>query len=225
MSFDGEKFSNLMKDKKITTLEMINKLKDNYNIEITVDTMKSYRRKSGKNRTPSLDKLRAFSEILNTTIDELSGIPTVSTVKMVPVKANVSCGSSEIITMQDFSRKAYYNGDYWTPRLYCVIANGSSMSPEIDDGDQVFIDPDVQPTNGDMVLYKLNNEYAIKVLVIDEDAHIMQFIPYNPSNEFKTRTIRLDDEETMSELIVHKVVSVNKLMFNNRAARLKMIGR
>ena len=64
-----------------------------------------------------------------------------------------------------------------------------------------------------------------KVLVIDNDAYIVQFVPYNSSDSFKTRTIKLDDEESMSKLTYHKVVSVNKLKFNNRAARLKLIGR
>ena len=53
----------------------------------------------------------------------------------------------------------------------------------------------------------------------------MQFVPYNSSETFKTKTIRLDDEETLAKLTYHKVVSVNKLKFNNRAARLKLIGR
>mgnify|MGYP000302389047 CR=1 FL=1 len=43
---------------------------------------------------------------------------------------------------------------------------------------------------------------------IDEDAYIMQFVPYNHSDCFKTRTIRLDDEDTMSRLICHKVVDI-----------------
>jgi hypothetical protein len=69
------------------------------------------------------------------------------------------------------------------------------------------------------------DENAIKVLAIDKEAHIMQFVPYNSSETFKTKTIRLDDEETLAKLTYHKVVSVNKLKFNNRAARLKLIGR
>lgn len=176
---------------------------------------------------PNIDTINAIATYLNIDVSSLlnENIQDKKPVKLVPIKANASCGSSEIATIQDFSRKAYYNGEFWTPSLYCVIANGSSMSPEIDDGDEVIIDPDVKPINGDMVLYKIDNEFAIKVLVIDEDAHIMQFIPYNPSEEFKTRTVRLDDEDTMNRLMIHKVVSVNKLMFNNRAARLKMIGR
>ncbi len=225
MSFNGERFSNLLKEKNITTLEMINVLKTKYGIEITIDTMKSYRRKSGRNATPSLDKLTAFAEILNTTIDELSGREKEKTVKLVPVVGTASCGGAEINHLQDENKKAYYNGDFWKQSLYCVIANGDSMSPEIDDGDEVIIDPDVPCQHGDMVYYKIDDESAIKVLAIDKEAHIMQFVPYNSSENFKTKTIRLDDEETIERLTYHKVVSVNKLKFNNRAARLKLIGR
>jgi SOS-response transcriptional repressor LexA len=98
------------------------------------------------------------------------------------------------------------------------------MSPEIEDGDEVICDPDVDVQNGDMVHYTIGNEEAIKIYVRDEDAFILQFVPYNQSGTFKTRTIRLDDEEA-NEVKISKVVSVNKLKFNNRAARLKMIGR
>ena len=96
MSFNGERFSNLLKEKNITTLEMINILKTKYGIDITIDTMKSYRRKSGMNATPSLDKLTAFAEILNTSIDELSGKKKEKTVKPVPVVGTASCGGTEI---------------------------------------------------------------------------------------------------------------------------------
>ena len=224
MFFDGEKFSNMLKEKNITTVEVINRLKDEYNIDITIDTMKSYRRKSGV-RTPSLDKLTAFAEILETSIDALSGREVETPAKLVPVIGTASCGNCDINHLQDTSKKAYYNGDFWKKSLYCVIANGDSMSPEIDDGDEVIIDPDVKPITGDMVHYKIDDESAIKVLVVDEDAYIMQFIPYNSNDCFKIRTVRLDDEDTMNRLSFHKVVSVNKLKFNNRAARLKMIGR
>ena len=72
MSFNGEVFSELIKSKGLTTLEIINILKNSYDIDMTIDTMKSYRRKNNP-RTPSLDKLIAFSEILGTSIDVISG--------------------------------------------------------------------------------------------------------------------------------------------------------
>lgn len=225
MSFDGELFSDLIKKRGFTALEIIDILKNKYNIDITIDTLKSYRRKGGKNATPTLDKLKAFSEILNTTIDALSGKNNEKPVKTVPIIGTASCGGSDINHLQEDNKKAFYNGEFWKPSLYCLIANGDSMSPEIDDGDEVIIDPDIQCQHGDMVYYKIDGESAIKVLVIDQEAYIMQFVPYNSSEDFKTKTIRLDDQDTLDKLIYHKVVSVNKLKFNNRLARLKMIGR
>lgn len=175
---------------------------------------------------PSLEVVSLIATTLNIDVSELMGQKqTERPAKLVPVVGTASCGSCDINHLQDTSKKAYYNGDFWKNSLYCVIANGESMSPEIDDGDEVIIDPDVKPITGDMVHYKIDDESAIKVLVIDEDAYIMQFIPYNSNDCFKTRTVRLDDEDAMSRLSFHKVVSVNKLKFNNRAARLKMIGR
>lgn len=224
MSFNSELFVELLKKRNITTVELIDIMKNKYGIETTIDGIKSYRRKSGKNATPSLEKLVAFAEILGTTVDALSGRQELE-VSFVPVIGTASCGGPEINYLQDETRKAYYNREFWKKSLYCLIANGDSMAPEIDDGDEVIIDPDVKCQTGDMVHYKIDGESAIKVLVIDNDAYIVQFVPYNSSDSFKTRTIRLDDEESMAKLTYHKVVSVNKLKFNNRAARLKLIGR
>ncbi|MGB7402679.1 MAG: LexA family transcriptional regulator [Arcobacter sp.] len=175
---------------------------------------------TGKNN-PTHQNMLKIAEILDI---DLSNDDNTSSVKFVPITGTASCGALEP-SIYDHKDKAYYNGDFWKKSLYCVIACGDSMSPEIDDGDEVIIDPDVKPTTGDMVYYKVDDEAAIKVLVEDTDAYLLQFIPYNSSQEFKTKTIRIDDEETMSKLSIHKVVSVNKLKFNNRSARLKMIGR
>lgn len=211
MATYGEKLKEARKSKNLSQ-DMLAKLIGVSRVAIT-----NYERNTN---TPTFDNMKKLSNILGKDLTSEE-----KPVKMIPITANASCGAVEINSLQDFSRRAYYNGEYWKESLYCVIANGESMSPEIDNGDEVIIDPDVKPITGDMVLYRLDDEYAIKVLVVDEDAHIMQFVPYNPNEEFKTRTVRLDDEDTMNSLIVHKVVSVNKLMFNNRASRLKMIGR
>ena len=98
------------------------------------------------------------------------------------------------------------------------------MAPEIEDGDEIICNPDIEPKNGDMVHYKLFGESAIKVYFFDEEVNIVQFIPYNPSENFKTKTIRLDDD-IANELKISKVVAVNKLKFNNRLSRLKLIGK
>lgn len=145
--------------------------------------------------------------------------------KPVPVIGTASCGSCDINTLQDTSIKVSVAEKDWNEHLYAVIANGDSMATELYDGDKAIIDPNIKPVSGDIVYYKIDDESAIKVLVVDREAHIMQFVPYNHSDCFKTKTIRLDDEDTMNRLICHKVVDTVNSKRNNRAARLKMIGR
>jgi SOS-response transcriptional repressor LexA len=148
----------------------------------------------------------------------------LKSVMNVPVIGETSCGAAIGSSFQDVGRTCYYRGDMFHNDLYCVIASGDSMAPEIEDGDEIVCDPRVKPAHGDLVHYLIHGESAVKVYVVDNDAHIVQFVPYNSSETFKTRTIRLDDEEA-GELKIVKVVAVNKLKFNNKSARLKLIGR
>jgi repressor LexA len=207
----GEKLKNARKNKNLSQ-EMLGKLIGVSRVAIT-----NYEK--GHNH-PTYENIKKLSNLLgiNLAAEEKQ-------VKSIPIIGTASCGNCETNYLQDTSLRALYNGEFWKESLYCVIANGDSMSPEIDDGDEVIIDPSVKCVTGDMVHYKIDDESAIKVLVIDDEAHIMQFIPYNSNDCFKTKTIRLDDEDTLQRLSMYKVVSVNKLKFNNRAARLKMIGR
>ena len=148
----------------------------------------------------------------------------IKSVSKVPIRGETSCGSATSNSNQERGKTCNYNGEFFHTDLYCVIACGESMSPEIEDGDEIICDPRVTAVHGDLVHYTIHGESAVKLYTIDEDAHLLQFVPYNLSPDFKVRTIRLDDEE-VSDLTVVKVVSVNKLKFNNRAARLKLIGR
>ena len=152
-------------------------------------------------------------------LDEEMTMRPVRTVKIVGTS---SCGSLDINHFQG-EKYALFNGEEYHERYYCVIACGDSMAPEIDDGDEVICDPAADIINGDMVHYTIGNESAIKVYVKDEDAYIIQFVPYNPSETFKIRTVRLDDDSTIIKMT--KVISVNKRKTNNRLARLKLIGR
>lgn len=170
------------------------------------------------------DALKAIAEHFSVSLDFLNGMDDSKT-KLVPIVGTASCGSCDINTLQDTSLKVSVPEIDWNKNLYAVIANGDSMATELYDGDKAIIDPNVKPVSGDIVYYKIDDEAAIKVLVIDEDAYIMQFVPYNHSDCFKTRTVRLDDEDTMNRLICHKVVDTVSNKRNNRAARLKMIGR
>ncbi len=154
----------------------------------------------------------------------LLGGVTFDSVKRVPVIGTASCGGVDLNYLQDKNKTAYYKGEFYTDRLYCVIASGDSMASEIEDGDEVICDPDVQTRSGDIVHYTLGDESAIKVLWEDEDANLLQLIPYNQTETFKTTTIRKDDA-LFNELTMSKVVAVNKLKFTNRSARLRQIGR
>ena len=144
-------------------------------------------------------------------------------VSLIPVVGSTSCGSPDLNHLQE-GRTCYYNGDFYKDSLYCVIANGDSMAPDIEDGDEIICDPDEDAVNGDMVHYQINGESAVKIYIKDEEAYLIQFVPYNNSNTFKTKTVRLDDDE-FQDLKISKVVAVNKLKINNRASRLRMIGR
>jgi SOS-response transcriptional repressor LexA len=180
---------------------------------------------NSKTRTPSPDMINKIANVLGIEVEKLLGITINKTtmVRKIPIIGASSCGDpiSDDYHGNEF---AYYNGEFWTQKLYCVIACGDSMSPDIEDGDEVICDPERKPQHGDIVEYKIRNERAIKIYVEDVDANIIQLIPYNQSAEFKIRTIRLDDEE-VNDLSISVVVAINKMRFHNRKARLKIIGR
>jgi len=174
--------------------------------------------------TPTLSNLKKIISVLDLDSNYFDDEKRFTSVRIIPITGTASCGGSEMDYLQDTDRTCYYNGDFFTESLYCVIANGDSMAPEIEDGDEVVCDPDVTPQSGDIVHYTINSESAIKVFVEDKEANLLQLVPYNATDDFKTRTIRLDDDEAY-DLKLSKVVAVNKLKFNNRASRLRLIGR
>lgn len=150
------------------------------------------------------------------------GESAIKPVKKIPIVGNVSYGKIALSTYQRNSEYACYNGEFYMHKLYCLIACGDSMSPEIEDGDEVMCDPEAEVQNGDMVHYAIGNESAVKIYIKNDDAHIIQFVPCNQSENFKTKIIRLDDDMA-NEVKISKIVAVNKLKFSNRKARLKLI--
>lgn len=145
-------------------------------------------------------------------------------VKQIPIIGTTSCGDMDTNQLQEENKTAYYRGDFWSEKLYALVACGDSMSPEIESGDEIICDPEIAPQNGDIVHYKIGSESAVKVYYEDSEANIIQFVPYNSTDDFKTRTVRIDNEE-YNFLEIAKVVAINKMTFNNRRARLRMIGR
>lgn len=215
----GDYLNKLMKETKTTNLKLSDWLSANGK-EIGQNAIAKYR---NNNRVPNIETMKLIASYFNVPEQYFfdgKELPVFS----IPIIGTASCGGLDENHLQIENRVAYYNGDNFNSNLYCVIANGDSMAPEIEDGDEIICDPFIEPQNGDIVHYRIGNESAIKIYFKDEDAFIVQFIPYNQNEDFKTKTIRLDDDIS-DELKIAKVVSVNKLKFNNRKSRLKLIGR
>lgn len=215
MSF-ADNLKKLMKQNKITAAEIAEK------VGLSRGTVTHW--SNGVRFPGDEETIKKVAKILRVSVDDLFANEDQKPVAKIPIIGETSCGSAIISSFQDIGRTCYYRGDFFSPELYCVIASGDSMAPEIEDGDEIICDPRVKPAHGDLVHYMIHGESAAKVYVIDTEANLVQFVPYNPSETFKTRTIRLDDEEA-SDLKVVKVVAVNKLKFNNKSARLKLINR
>jgi phage repressor protein C with HTH and peptisase S24 domain len=221
----SQRLKKIINDSGFNNEALSQKLKDEFGFKISKESIAKYKNGS---RTPSPEFIENVLKLTGAKASDIFiGEVKVGRreIKEVPIVGTASCGGADINYLQVEGMSCIINAEKWNEHLYCVIANGDSMSPEIDDGDEVIIDPNIKPINGDMVYYKIDEESAIKVLVVDEDAYILQFVPYNQSENFKTKTIRLDDEDTLNRLSYHKVVSVNKLKYNNRMARLRLIGR
>lgn len=217
----GTRLNYVMKEKKITNKAMSELLIETYNYSISKESIAKYR---NDERTPEPVLIKFMSDILSVSTDYLLGIDS-KPATTVPIIGVASCGGNNNMTRLPTDKKtAYYNSKGHNKSMYCVIANGDAMSTEIDNGDEVICNPLETPEHGDIVHYRLGEENAIKILCIDEEANIVQLVPYTPTDKFKTTTIRMDDE-LYSDLVMSKVVAVNKLTSDHKASRLKLIGR
>jgi SOS-response transcriptional repressor LexA len=182
---------------------------------------------SNGRRFPQNDEtIKKLLKVLQVESNELfeDTISDKKPVRKIPVVGTASCGLPEVSILDSDDEYCYYSGEDYNQDMYALIACGDSMAPEVENGDKVVCDPHAQVQTGDIVHYQVGNENAIKIYVRDEDAYIVQFIPYNTSEEFKTTTIRLDDD-LAQELKVSKVVGIFGTNVKNRKARLKFIGR
>ncbi|WP_086270084.1 LexA family protein [Campylobacter devanensis] len=146
-----------------------------------------------------------------------------SNIKFVPIVGSASCGIPLPNSYQDIENKAFCKSEIWHSDLYAIIANGDSMIPEIDDGDEVICDPKADILSGDIVHYQINDESAIKVFFKDENIGVIEFVPFNQNGDFKTLKFRIDDDSVYIKM--SKVIAINKSKMNNRQARLKAINR
>lgn len=216
----GDALDNIMKDRKITNKALSETLQNTYGYKVSKESIAKYR---NNDRRPNPVLIGYIADILNVSTDFLLGVDR-KVVNTVPVIGLASCGEKPSNFLYFIKKTAFYNGDDFNSDLYAVIANGSAMAPEIETRDEVICNPRSEPVSGDLVYYKIGSENGIKVLWIDDEANIVQLIPYKQSEDFKTTTFRKDDER-FSDLSLTKVVGINKITFNNHESRLAMIGR
>ena len=179
--------------------------------------------KRKENRKFSTEHITKLAKLFNVDENYLLGNESKTKVKKIPIIGTSSCGSAEQNFLQIEDSYCIFSADKWHEKLFCVIANGDSMAPEIENGDQVICDPLVMPRHGDLAYYSVNGESAIKVFVENRDAGIVMLKPVNANEHFKTTVFRVDDD-MFSDVKFAKVVGVNKTNFNNVSARLKLVG-
>lgn len=219
------------KEKKGFSYAQIAQMLSERGQEITIDGINFWFR-NNKNK-PEIEKIKILAEILEVPFNELAIISDdikseilggYSEVGLVPIIGEASCGIPLTNQFQETNAFAYVSSKIWNKYQYAVIACGSSMSPEIEDGDEVVCDKTANIQSGDMVHYKLNGEEAIKVFYDNKELDAIELIPYNPNSIFKVKTIKKDSDE-INNLEMVKVIRINKVHLNNRAARLRMVRR
>lgn len=209
-----------MKRLKISQQDIANYLAEN-EIPTPIDTIKSWFRADEKRRnTPELPKIKLLGQLLKLDAnDMIVGYSDNITVKRVPVVGGASCGIPSPSAMQETNVFTYCSASDYNDEVYAIIANGDSMSPEIDDGDEVICDPKSTILNGDIVHYHIGNDSAIKVYVKRGDS--LRLVSLNRSYGF------LEFSEAECEVQgfrAIKVIKINKSVKNGRQARLKNIG-
>lgn len=216
----GDILDSVMREQKMTSKRLSELIYESYGYKISKESITKYRK---NDRTPSPELIGYISDILHISTDYLLG-QEKKPVASVPIRGSASCGGNEISYLQERGKTAFYGGDNYNPDMYAVIAVGDCMAPDVENGEEVICNPRIAPESGDLVHYKIGNENAIKVLWIDEEANLIQLIPYTQNDDFKIKTIRMDDED-YKDLELSKVVAINKIGLNNKNSRLKMIGR
>lgn len=223
--FNYLKLKAKMREFGYTQQDLANYLTKN-GISTSLDVVKSWFRKDINARSvPELNKIVLISKMFNISSDELlSNTKNIyQNIKLVPIVGSASCGIPLPNSYQEIENKAFCKSEIWHSDLYAIIANGDSMIPEIDDGDEVICDPKADILSGDIVHYQINDESAIKVFFKDENIGVMEFVPFNQNGEFKTLKFRIDDDSVYIRMC--KVIAINKSKMNNRQARLKAINR
>lgn len=220
----GENLRALLQKHGLTQAELAEKLTNagyNNGKGITTDAISKY--VTGK-RKITANFMKAVLEILgekdlNVFFNHSSNKSAVE----LRILGKINCG---IIPKDEVLNPSYIyiaHNEY-KPSLKAVIASGNQMSPIIDDGDIIVYDEDKKSkiTHGDIVIYKIYEEQACKVLIEMNDINILEFKPIETNENFKSTALRADDKYIMERLEMYKVVKIDKKL-QNKKALLKLI--
>ncbi|MBE3022157.1 S24 family peptidase [Campylobacter sp. 7477a] len=184
-----------------------------------IDTVKSWFRSDDSRRAvPEIPRIKLIGEFLKLDANQMIlGFDDVIPVKQIPIVGSASCGIPDANALQETDIYTYTLAKDWNGEMYAVIANGDSMSPMIEDGDQVICDPALDIMDGDLVHYQVNGESAIKIYKKDTKNKQHVFIPANQDFEAKRFDIKM-------EIRMIKVTDIQRSVRNNRKARLRALG-
>lgn len=179
MNFNVNGFIEALKNKNLSNQEIVNILTNEYGIDITLDGIKSYRRKGGKNAIPSYEKLIAFSKILGVSIDFLLGNENIKQVKSIPLIGKSSCGVPTHF-YNDYIELIPVSSDIARDGVYALEAEGDSMLPKIKSGDIVICDREMLCENGNIVHYTTSDsESGIKKFSCNPETELVTLMPLN----------------------------------------------
>lgn len=223
--FNFQRVKELMREKNISQNDIVFYLAEK-GINYTLDGVKNwFRKKENTRNNPEIQTLRALAELFETNLDELitgaSDTPKQTPLRRVPIVGSASCGVPELNAYQDVDTYTYCPADEWNEEMYSVIANGSSMEPDIEEGDELLCDPKATFMDGDIVHYSIDGEGAVKVYAVIPSKNKFCFIPINdkfPTKEFD------DTPEIRDRLRIVKVIKFNRSLENGRMSRLKSLG-
>lgn len=138
------------------------------------------------------------------TIGENSNVSIAPVYKNnLPLVSWVQAGNwSEIESLPQSDFEYYLCPVNCSKRAFILKVQGLSMSPKFNQGDQIFVDPEVQAENGSYVVARLDdeNQATFKQLIIEGDKKYLKAI--NP--DWPTQFIEINGNCTIIGKVIYK---------------------
>ena len=168
-------------------------------------------------RNPSIENLQKIATILDkpldyflatqkeTTKEYIHRVKVATDIKLIPVMG-ISSATNEKFILEEVESYIPFNKS--GENQFAIKVEGNCMEDPHDprssiyNGDYVIINPDVVPTNGEVVLARISEEYStIKGMFVCGGK--VELIPDNP--KYRTITKKIEDVE-----IVGKIINIYK---------------